>query len=362
MRNGNTSAHYRSRQVVLWTMGWIVVLQGAAALLPGYPWPAYTRPEVAVQTERYYREGGWTRNVPTLEESIIQWQVRHLLTEVPPQDIVFIGDSSCLMGVIPSRIEQRTGDSAWNLGTVGSLSTKGHARILEMYLKRHASSKPKLVVCVLAQPTLSRTAEEVEESGVLNRFQEWLDGEDAGQSAQAPLAQLPGYRLRRPMYGAFEDLFADRQPVQHVLDAPRGPFFSDTAVCQTLLKNQGYLPEPRRNKLSAQVSDADEMPTDDSLAGIVKMFELARSNSIKMLVLMTPLPESYRTAETVEDFQRLEDELAAAAQPFPNVDLAVPLLRYLADDQFGTPHHLTEGGASRNSDHLAQVIEQTLRR
>ena len=362
MQDGRTTAHQRSRQVVLWTVGWVVVLQGIATSLPGYPWPAYTQPEVAVQTERYYRAGGWTRSVPTLEESIIQWQVRHLLTEVPPQDIVFIGDSSCLMGVIPSRIEQRTGGSAWNLGTVGSLSTHGHARILEMYLQRHAKSKPKLVVCVLAPPTLLRTAEEVEGSGVLNRFQEWLDGQDAGQAARAPLARLPGYRLRRPFYAAASQLFGDHRPLQHILDAPRGPFYSDTAVAKTLLKNHGYLPEPRRNKLSAPIADEDEMPTEDSLAGIVRMFELARANSVKLLVLMTPLPESYRTAETVEDFERLEAELEEASQQFPNVDLGLPLLRYLADDQFGTPHHLTEGGASQNSDQMAQVIEQTLRR
>ncbi|MDB5391170.1 MAG: hypothetical protein JWM11_6816 [Planctomycetaceae bacterium] len=89
------------------------------------------------------------------------------------------------MGVVPGCITEQTGLTVWNLGTVGSLSTRGHAAILELYFRRHSNSQLKLVVCVFAPPTLLRTAEEVHNSGVYNRFQEWLHGADAGQPAKA---------------------------------------------------------------------------------------------------------------------------------------------------------------------------------
>lgn len=342
-------------------MGWIAALQGLAMVLPGYPWPAQTRPEVAVRTERYYRYGGWIRTSPTPEESIIQWQVHHLLMDVPPQEVIFVGDSSCLMGIVPQRITERTGLPAWNLGTVGSLSTHGHARILELYLQRHTATKPKLVVCYLAPPTLLRTSEQVAELGVLNRFHEWLDGADAGLTGRAPLAQLPGYRLRRPLYAAAGQMLGDSRPTP-VLDVKRGHFPSDDSIRQTLLKNRGYLPEPRkRTWLPVPNSHPTPMPTPDSLSGIVRMFELAQRHSVELLFVMTPLPESYRTREYEQAFRHLEQRLCEAAHPYPNVKLSQPLLRYCRDEDFGTLHHLSETAAPGNSDQVAGLIGNTLR-
>lgn len=355
------SAQRRSFQVLTWTIGWIVALQALATFLPGYPWPAHTQPDVAVRSERYYRNGGWIRTSPTPEESIIQWQVHHLLTDVPPQDVIFVGDSSCLMGIVPQRITERTGLPAWNLGTVGSLSTHGHARILELYLQRHSSTKPKLVVCYFAPPTLLRTSEQVAQTGVFDRFQAWLDGADAGSAGRAPLAQLPGYRLRRPVHAAAGQLLGDSRPTP-ALNVKRGHFPSDDSIRQTLLNNRGYLPEPRkRTWLPVPDTHPAPMPTPDSLTGIIRMFELAREHSVDLLFVMTPLPESYRTAEYEQAFRHLEVQLSTAARPYPNVTLSEPLLRYCQDGDFGTLHHLSENAAPKNSDQVASLIGKTLR-
>lgn len=362
MNRRPATAQRRSFQVVLWTIGWTIALQGLAALLPGYPWPSHTQPEVAVRTERYYRYGGWIRTSPTPEESIIQWQVHHLLTDVPPQDVVFVGDSSCLMGIVPQRIMEQTGLPAWNLGTVGSMSTHGHARILELYLQRNSSTKPKLIVSYFAPPTLLRTSEQVAQLGVFNRFQEWLHGTDAGQAAQAPLAQLPGYRLRRPLYAAAGQLLGDESRPTPVLNVKRGPFPSDDSIRETLLKNRGYLPEPRRRtKLQVRELQQAPMPTADSLVGIVHMFKLAQAYSVDLLFVMTPLPESYRTPEIEQTYRDLEERLRQAARPYPKVQLSAPLLRYYSDEDFGTLDHLSEQAAPKNSDDIAGLIERTLR-
>lgn len=354
-----SSAQRRSFRVVVWTGCWIVALQVLTTCLPGYPWPARTQPEIAVHAERYFRDGGWTRTSPTLEESIIQWQVHHLMTDVPPQDIVFVGDSSCLMGIMPDRITAATNLPAWNLGTVGSLSTQGQARILDLYLQRHAATKPKLIVCCFATPTLQRTSEQVEQLGVLNRFREWLDGADAGAAARAPLAQLPGYRLRRPFYLAATEFLNAEQP-ELILNTKRGQFPSDDSVRKSLLSNRGYLPEPRRQQLPPHEPFAISLLTPDSLAGIVRIFDLANANSVPLLFVMTPLPESYRGPASERAFERLEQQLRVAAIPFPSVEIGSPLLRYLADQDFGTPNHLTEAAAPRNTDRLAELIGESL--
>ena len=346
----------RARIVVVWTALAFVMMQVIVTILPGYPWTNRTEPETAVRTNRFHRDNGWLRTTPTLEESIIQWQVHHLLTAVPPQDVLFVGDSSCLMGVIPAVITKGTELQTWNLATVGSLSTQGQADILDLYLAKHSTSQPKLVVCYLAPPTLARDQAEIERQGVYNGLREWLHGADAGLSANLPLARLPGYRLRRPVYQTATQLLGtSRQgPLVHV---PRGPFPSDEEMGRTLLETRGYFAETRRNHLPAiEPATNHLLLTADSLRGIVRMFESTHARSIDLVFMMTPLPGRYRKPQDDQAYRKLADTLTAAARPFPKVKIHSPLLRYFDDACFGTPHHLTKAGAERNSSELVEII------
>lgn len=346
----------RARIVVVWTAVAFVLMQVVVAGLPGYPWSTRTEPELAVRTNRFQRDSGWVRTTPTLEESIVQWQVHHLLTAVPPQDVLFVGDSSCLMGVMPEVITQDTQLRTWNLATVGSLSTQGQADILDLYLTKHPTSQPKLVVCYLAPPTLARDREEIERQGVYNGLREWLYGADAGLAANLPLAQLPGYRLRRPLYQAATQLLGTSQS-KPLVNVRRGPFPSDDEVGRTLLETRGYFTETRKNQLPAIEPATNRLQlTADSLRGIVRMFESTHARSIDLVFIMTPLPERYRKVQDDVDYRKLAGALTAAARPYPKVKIHSPLLRYFDDASFGTPHHLTKAGATRNSTELAEII------
>lgn len=346
----------RARVVVVWTAMAFALIQAIVSGLPGYPWRTSTQPESAVQANRFQRDNAWLRSTPTLEESIIQWQVHHLLTAVPPQDVLFVGDSSCLMGVIPEVITQGTQLRSWNLATVGSLSTLGQADILDLYFAKHPSSTPKLVVCYLAPPTLARDQEEIERQGVYNGLREWLYGADAGLAADLPLTQLPAYRLRRPLYETAGQ-WLGTSPPRPLVNVRRGPFPSDDEVRRTLLERRGYFTESRTNQLP-EIEPASNhlLLTADSLRGIVRMFAGTHARSIDLVIMMTPLPERYRKVQDEVDYQKLAGTLAAAARPYPNVKIHAPLLRYFDDASFGTPHHLTHAGAERNSRELVEVI------
>lgn len=351
---------HRARSVVVWAVMCYAMTQLIVFCLPGYPWPARTDPEVAVRANRFNRNGAWLRNVPTLEESIIQWQVCHLLTAVGPQDIVFIGDSSCLMGVVPQVISEATKMRTWNLGTVGSLSTTGHAEILNLYLRKHERSKPKLVVCYLASPTLKRTQEETENLGVLNGFREWLHGKDAGRMAQEPLAQLPGYRLRSPLSVLAKQMLGAQPPATD-FDVSRGKLPSDDEIRQTLLETHGYLAEPRSGPLSPAESQYHNLAmSPDGLRGIIQMFEMADSMSINLVLIINPQPELYRDGQAEVGLQRIEQALIRAARPFSRVTVHAPALRWFDNDDFGTPQHLTKLGAIKNSIEVARILNGIL--
>ena len=59
-------------------------------------------------------------------------------------DVIFVGDSSCLMGVSPKIIEEETGLKVLNLATHGTSGIIGYEAILRRYLK--FNSPPKLIV------------------------------------------------------------------------------------------------------------------------------------------------------------------------------------------------------------------------
>ena len=66
-------------------------------------------------------------------------------------DVVLIGDSSLLMGVMPTELEKRYGIKAINLGVVGYCGPLVFDLLLDTYLKNN--SRPKLIVFYLAAST-----------------------------------------------------------------------------------------------------------------------------------------------------------------------------------------------------------------
>src|SRR5262249_10325294 len=128
----------RRGRVAVLSAGLVFVLfQAASAGLLKHVWPTPETPAGVVQSERFWSGEPAPRGVPSLEESIIQWQAYHLLTSVDDQNVLFVGDSSCLMGVMPQVIAQKTGQKCWNLGTIGFMATDGHADMLDLYLAKN---------------------------------------------------------------------------------------------------------------------------------------------------------------------------------------------------------------------------------
>ena len=99
---------------------------------------------------------GWPslRPLLDLDRTILTHQVS-LATRAPPAQIVWLGDSSCLMDIDPTH---RPG--LINLGTISHLGLNHHARLLERYLQ-HAAKPPDLVVVLLHPDALRRERDDI---------------------------------------------------------------------------------------------------------------------------------------------------------------------------------------------------------
>ncbi len=70
-------------------------------------------------------------------QSIVSWQTQRTLELKNSPDVIVLGDSSALVGVIPPLIQKRTRLTCQNFGLVQDVTIKSHVDMLEFFLKKH---------------------------------------------------------------------------------------------------------------------------------------------------------------------------------------------------------------------------------
>jgi hypothetical protein len=334
---------------VLWAVLSFVVCQAALSLLRVRP-PSQRFNEAELS------------GVPTLAESIVQWQVTNLQEDLGPVDVVFFGDSSCLMGVMPRIVGEDSGLRCWNFGTLGWLSTDGHADLLQLYVDRHGP--PALAVYYVTTWPLTATRKDIEACGYLKRVREWL-GADASIEDESWLERLPSTQARR-----WFQTFTTRGLVRswerrRFLSSPRGGYPSDNAVHEMLKANRGFMAElPSANTeetwkaYAAKTTEEHARPrlSPDCIAGLQRMFALADARQFDLVVRLNPLPDAFRSPQTDQAFHQLEQDLHEVAAAYQRARIGTPFLRYYPSLQHSSVTHLSEVGAARNSHELARWL------
>jgi hypothetical protein len=344
----------RGRRLLVWMALFFLLLQLAARRVPGPP-----------PTGRFNDSG--ERGVPAVEESIVHWQVSHLLTSPETQDVVFFGDSSCLMGLVPDAVTQECGLRGWNFGTLGWLGTDGHADLLELYLERHRA--PSVVVYNVSLWPLLATRANVEQAGYLARLREWLARERSGWDTGL-MERLPSSRLRRSAQAWLNRLFVRDSQRQGFLTQKRGPYPSDVDMGEALRKRRGFFaevwvpmpantpPEPIRKsdpRYGTPLLSADCRP------GLERLFRLAEAHGFDLVMQVTPVPDAFQSPHAQECARRMEADLHALAAPHPRVTIRGPVVRWWPCTHFAGLNHLCEASALEYSRDLGRLLRGRLR-
>jgi hypothetical protein len=88
---------------------------------------------------------------PSLIERVVAEVMDYAINSTESNDVIAIGDSTCLFGFMAEVFTQRTGLRAHNLGLVAPLGVSAYRVCLERYLDHHP--KPKLILlCVSPAP------------------------------------------------------------------------------------------------------------------------------------------------------------------------------------------------------------------
>jgi hypothetical protein len=269
--------------------------------------------------------------------------------------VLFLGDCACALGLIPNEIRSATGLRAQNLGTMGVFGPEGHSLLLESLI--HARGAPRYLIYQASVVMLSRVPNEHWN----RRLREWL-----GPRAQDKAWHLPSYRIRNVFQNAVLRLSLRPDYPESILEQPLGvPDYplTDNTIRSVLGASCGYLPRIERDApLPAGLEERGryERANDD---GLRRLLQVASERKVRVLLTLTPMPASSRTAETdallsdvLANVQRLVGRRTA------EVDIRGAL--YYPDELFVQMYHLNERGAARNTREVAEWIraqERTLK-
>lgn len=276
--------------------------------------------------------------LPTFEESIVQWQIDYCRHNRQAQDVLLLGDSSCLMGLRPKLIMRQTDLKAHNVGTLSWLQIEGHRELLQLFVENHGP--PRLVVYHVSPLTLGFKSP----GEYLARLRDYLDPDP-----QRPW--LPSLAYRRTIRNGplFELIKED------LLGTPRGVFPSDAEVRQILRDRRGAMTE-RRTDAWSKAPDVRVTLPPYAVTSLEELFRFAGDHRSQVLVMINPLPVIARTADNLASLDRLTTDLRRVVDRFPNAHLFDPAVRFYCDDLCFSVEHVYEAGARRNTQELVRWI------
>lgn len=279
---------------------------------------------------------------PTFTQAVLQAQVERLDALEGGADILVLGDSSCLTGIVPAGLDYLLGGHTENLCTIAPVGVQGHLLLLRRYLEGQPA--PTLIIYQFALGTVSATPEDLAKAGLLPALNDWL-GEDTAAS------RWPTHRLRGPARAALGDwLRADESNFD--------------ALAQFLRANQGFAIDP--NDLAGTKGlrpDGRALPTPvdpAAAAALEQLLALAAGHGAQVLFVRSPIPLILRSEERLAALDQQAMWWTAFAARHQEATLRLPYARFVPTGSLRTYEHLTPEAALDYTMELAGEIPALL--
>jgi hypothetical protein len=226
---------------------------------------------------------------PTAHEAEMICPIRYAMLSRETNDVIFVGDSTCLHGIDTKAFERISGLRAYNLATIGAAGPSTALIILKAYLASHSAPK---AICLVLSPI---AFEEIKD----------LDGDLAGRFAASfgdspsPMTRV---RLGSLLLGA-----AFRRDGGDVRTVPLDGFYTETleSLQQKIADNRGYWQLPRAEGPRFTVAQWQGQSIEISQAWESALEEIAdMSPGTKLIIRTSPVRNDMGTARDFVDFER----------------------------------------------------------
>ena len=286
------------------------------------------------QGVRFYHPGV----VPTFTESVTQWQTRRVLDLPRAADVIFLGDSSVLMGIIPERMEREVGRDVENFGMIQTIGIDGHVDLLVRYLETHAP--PEILVYYFSDGTLSQLLDEGSGQEVRDAYREWL-GFPGGVKGLWPTARA---RSRARTLWAAD--WYEATP-------------KDEGVREFIFRHQGFVRSTQERAALKEVPIGYNEPIEPQL---LRFFRVAEEHGIRLFLMHAPMADQYDRPDNRRRHAVNERLLVELAASFPAVRVVLPFARYAPTEAFVDYEHLSLRGAQINTLQVSRWLKTVLER
>jgi hypothetical protein len=303
------------------------------------------------------------RRPPTSDEALVACPIEYALRSDERNDVIFLGDSTCRIGIDPIRFERLSGLRAFNLGSQGRIGPMGFLITGKGYLSKHP--RPKLVILCVAPIAFDYGATEIAErmrSTMQERFEANYGPEVPGI---IPLRESVGYFIRRgslSAWAAASDLFRRRdQDVRDVpIDAPvKGPPVTFRDIQKSVLQARGFCPvsgeHGPRDMIEFPGEPAKIQPEWDRSVRLLA--ESCQSMGIPLLIRFSPMPNDL---SHVKDFSTIEQWSRSLQSAYANVHIGRPTLLWYDPTLCWDHIHLNTQGVAVYMTYLAKEVRDIL--
>ncbi len=338
----------------------VVTATTLAVIVPA--WTLGKRCEDERQFLRSYR-------IPYDSEAYIATCAEYATASTERNEVVFLGDSTCMVGVRTRQLEQASGLAAYNLGTYGMIGIQGFEVLAQQYLKHHPAPRG-MVLCVrygeLAVTGLSdRRSSAARSRTITDRFL-WCYGEVGAYPRPSHLDPFRCFVSQGVLVALGEVLGGMR----HSLDTPAwslgGRSFYEFR--DAINANRGFVsvgqkgigvPADAPDLVSAAANSflTTPMVSEQFDLGVRSLAERLAAAGSLLLVQLTPEP----TPCSAEHWAQINDWFDRLELDCPNVVCGRPPFSIYDRECFYDAHHCNDLGARRFTAELAERIAALLK-
>jgi hypothetical protein len=282
---------------------------------------------------------------PTVDEAFVSYPVEYALRTHEPNDVVFLGDSTCHDGIDPFRIRRLR---SYNLGSLGSIGPIGILLTAKAYLDNHPAPRA-IVLCV--SPLRFEVSSGSGGGHVIRRLIANYAPEVGGV---IPPHESASYFVRR---GALE--FFNQRGDRAILDGPLRGMETETyrSLEDRMSRSRGFfaLPGEHGGRWDVETPAPKTFILDEWKDGLNRLSALCRSARVPLFVRFAPIWEGVAQSR---DFRQLE----AWAEGFERTGATVkrPVITTFTRDAMWDCLHLNSLGVDRFAPIVNSDVEEAL--
>ncbi len=286
---------------------------------------------------------------PSDYEAHIAFAMEYAQRSHEANDVVFLGDSTCLTGLDPVAFQQSSGLRAYNLSSMGVLGIDGLTVMLKHYLEHHP--KPRMVVLcphpwALSMPPVQLGAEDVREGYFRTYDPSSLLATPLTSAARIRLGFWKAYGFAIGGAGRFAST-----PIPH----RNGETFASLGA--KVKSRRGFWEQP--GVLKKDQVAVDDLPLPvlvDVKEQVRALLRFASGRSVVTLIRLTPVSPGSASGS----FAAIHGWLGEVAAMEPGVLVSVPDILHYAAIEFGEVRHLNAAGARRFTTFVAAEVTTKL--